>query len=353
MRKLSRRVVVAMSGGVDSSVAAALLLEQGYEVIGITMQIWPQEDKTGACCSLSAVEDARRVARQLQIPYYVSNFQDLFAQEVIADFCSEYQRGRTPNPCIRCNEKIKFRALLKRALELDAEFLATGHYVRIKQKGDRFLLYRARDEHKDQSYVLAGLRQEQLRHLLFPLGELTKDETRALAEKYQLPVAHKAESQEICFVPNDDYRSFLKERISQKPGQIVDTAGQVLGEHSGIVNFTIGQRRNLGLGHTGQRYFVLEVDPQLNRVIVGKKEDLSSSSLLADNLNFIPLDELEAPLEVQAQIRYNAPRAPAVIIPQGRQVRVDFAIPQSAITPGQAVVFYQDQLVVGGGTIKN
>jgi tRNA-specific 2-thiouridylase len=339
-----------MSGGVDSSVAAALLLEQGYEVIGITMQIWPQ-DREGACCSLSAVDDARRVANKLGIPYYVSNFQDLFAKEVIADFCSEYQRGRTPNPCIRCNEKIKFSALLKRALELDADYLATGHYVQLKKEGERHLLYRARDQHKDQSYVLAGLRQEQLKYLLFPLGTLTKDQTRTLAEKYELPVAHKAESQEICFVPNDDYRAFLKERIPQQRGEIVDTTGQVLGNHSGIVNFTIGQRRNLGLGHTGQRYFVLELDPKLNRVIVGKREELFRFSLLADNLNFIPFDELAEPLALQAQVRYNAPRSPAVLIPQGNQVRVDFELPQSAITPGQAVVFYQGELVVGGGTI--
>ncbi len=340
-----------MSGGVDSSVAAALLLEQGYEVIGVTMQIWPQPDKEGTCCSLSAVEDARRVATKLGIPYYVLNFQDLFAQEVIADFCAEYQRGRTPNPCIRCNEKIKFSALLHRARELDAAYLATGHYVRAKKQGDRYLLYAARDSHKDQSYVLYGLRQEQLRRLLFPLGELHKTQTRALAEKYGLAVAQKAESQEICFVPDNDYRAFLRGRIRQRPGEIVDTAGKVLGRHQGIANFTIGQRRNLGLGDMGRRYFVVEVDPALNRVIVGQKTDLYRSGLLAADLNFIPFSELTSSLSVQAQIRYNAPRTPAVIFPQDSQVRVDFASPQAAVTPGQAVVFYQGELVVGGGTI--
>lgn len=340
-----------MSGGVDSSVAAALLLEQGYEVIGVTMQIWPQPDKEGACCSLSAVEDARRVAAKLDIPYYVLNFQDLFEKEVIENFCSEYQRGRTPNPCIRCNEKIKFEALLTRARQLDAAYLATGHYARVQKANDRYLLYRALDPQKDQSYVLYGLRQEQLRHLLFPLGELSKAQTRAIAAQYHLPVAQKAESQEICFVPDDDYRAFLSQRLEQKPGEIVDSTGRVLGHHSGIANFTIGQRRNLGLGNTGRRYYVLRLDPERNQVVVGEKEELYQKSLIAEDLNFIPFPALTEPLQVEAQIRYNAPRTPALITPKGSQVQVDFASPQPAITPGQAVVFYQGDLVVGGGTI--
>ncbi|MCL4458903.1 MAG: tRNA 2-thiouridine(34) synthase MnmA [Chloroflexi bacterium] len=350
-----------MSGGVDSSVAAALLKEKGYEVIGITLNIWPKEetaDKAGrldACCSLAAVEDARRVADRLSIPHYVLNFREIFATKVIADFCQEYARGRTPNPCIRCNQYIKFEALLHRAKELGADFVATGHYARAErdQRQGRYLLLRGIDQKKDQSYFLYTLTQEQLAHTLLPVGELTKTRTRQLAAQFDLPVAQKMESQEICFVPDNDYGTFLLDYIPEaiEPGPILDQQGNVLGQHRGLVFYTVGQRRGIGLA-TAQPLYVLRLDPNRNALIVGREDELYANELVASEVNLIAQLALSEPQLVQAKIRYRTPVAEAIIRPLDlTTVHVHFKEPQRAITPGQAVVFYDGDVVIGGGAI--
>lgn len=367
MRAMARaRVVVAMSGGVDSSVAAALLVEQGYEVIGVTMQLWPEEDaleeaRRGGCCSLAAVEDARRVAAALGIPYYVLNVRAAFAERVIRPFVEEYVRGRTPNPCIACNRLVKFDLLLRRARELDAAYLATGHYARIRRDArGRYLLARAADRRKDQSYVLYGMTQEQLARVLFPVGELTKGEVRRRAARLGLPVAAKAESQEICFLPPGRHGPFVAARAPGRvrPGPILDRAGRVLGTHRGLPFYTVGQRRGLGLGGGPPRY-VVALDPARNAVIVGAREEALAAGLEAEDVNLIALDWTElaarpAGLAVTVQVRYRGPAVPAAVraLPgPGRRVRVDFALPVAAVAPGQAAVFYDRDLVVGGGTI--
>lgn len=355
------RVVVAMSGGVDSSVAAALLKEQGYDVIGITMQIWPksQEDpgqeKPGGCCSLSAVDDARAVAHDLGIPYYVVNLRQTFEREVIEYFCREYAAGRTPNPCIVCNHRLKFSSLLEKALALEAQYVATGHYARVRYDAGRgrFVLLRAVDRKKDQSYALYGLNQYQLSHTLFPLGDLTKEETRHLAEQLNLPVAAKPESQEICFVPDDDYRGFLRTRIPGKirPGPFLDGAGNVLGTHQGLPFYTIGQHRRLGLSAPG-RLYVTGLDPERNAVILGPLEDLFRTELRASAVNWVSIAPPERPLEAEVRVRYNGPLTVAELYPENDgDLTVRFREPVRAITPGQAAVFYRGDEVLGGGTI--
>ena len=356
------RVVVAMSGGVDSSVTAALLLEQGYEVIGMTMQIWPREGDAAweeghrTCCSLSAVDDARRVADKLGIPFYVTNLRAVFQERIIDYFTAEYARGRTPNPCVACNHYIKFDALLDRALALDAHYLATGHYARVEYDPERgrYLIRKGRDGHKDQSYVLYGLTQKQLSHTLLPLGELTKEETRRLAQDLGLKVATKPDSQEICFVPNNDYRSFLRERIPGqiKPGPFLDTEGNVLGTHAGLPYYTLGQRRGLGLT-APEPLYVIDIDTERNAVIVGTRDKLYRQELVAEDVNFVAVPGLAEPLAVTAMIRYNAPEVRAEISPlPGDEVLVRFENPVRAPTPGQSVVFYQEDVVIGGGIIK-
>ncbi len=357
------RIVVAMSGGVDSSVTAALLKQQGHDVIGVTLNVWPDQPidavtRTKACCGLSAVDDARRVADLLGIPYYVLNFRELFREFVIADFVREYTRGRTPNPCVRCNQHVKFRPVLQRAAALGADYIATGHYVRRDwdpQTG-RYRLRKAVDTTKDQSYVLFPMRQEELARTLFPLGEYTKAETRRLAEAFGLPVARKPESMEICFIPDHRYGRYVQEQAPERvvPGPIIDTQGRYRGEHPGIIYFTIGQRKGLGLA-SDEPLYVVDIDPERNVLIVGSESDLLHTELIADGLNLVALPALEGPVRCRARIRYRMEEAPATVLPAPEHgedaVRVIFDAPQRAITPGQAVVFYDGDVLLGGATI--
>lgn len=356
---MAARVIVAMSGGVDSSVAAALLAREGFAVIGVTLNVWPRlaadEQREDACCSLAAVDDARRVCDRLGVPHYTLNFREVFERTVIADFAAEYARGRTPNPCLRCNEHVKFDELLRRALAMDADYIATGHYavVRYDEARGRYLLGRGVDEGKDQSYALYTLTQDQLAHVLLPLGRLRKEQTREIAARLQLPVALKPDSQEICFVPDGDYAAFLRRHtgVEPVPGDFVDTSGRVLGRHRGLIHYTVGQRRGLGLA-TGAPLYVVALDPARNQVIVGAEADLMADWVVADAVNLIAEARLDRPLAVEARIRYRAAlvAATAQVGSDGYLV-VRFAAPQRAPAPGQAVVLYQDDLVVGGGTI--
>jgi len=355
------RVIVGMSGGVDSSVAAYILKKQGYEVIGVTMQIWPDmadevREREGGCCSLSAVDDARRVANHLGIPYYVMNFKEVFEKKVIDYFVDEYLKGRTPNPCIACNRYIKFEEFLRKAHSLDAYYVATGHYAKIirDDKRGRFLLKRSADVGKDQTYVLYSMTQYQLQHTLMPLGDYTKDEIRNIAKEIGLTVAHKPDSQEICFVDDNDYGKFIEERQPNKikAGYFVDTEGNILGRHKGIVHYTIGQRKGLGIA-LGKPMYVVDIDAENDIVVLGENNDVFSREMIVEDLNYIMIDKLEKPLDVSVKIRYTAREAKATITPlNDGQVKVCFDEPQRAITPGQAAVFYDGDNVVGGGIIK-
>jgi tRNA-specific 2-thiouridylase len=356
------KVVVAMSGGVDSSVAAALLREEGYQVIGITMQVWPSdkrpdEVKFGGCCGIGAVEDAKKVAYRLGIPHYVVNFRDIFARRVIADFCQEYSLGRTPNPCIRCNQYLKFDALLAKARELGADFVATGHYARIEldEFTGTYLLKKGVDRQKDQSYFLYPITQEQLSRTLLPIGNYTKEKVRELASKLALPVADKPESQEICFIPDDDYASFLRKFIPQaaEPGPILDNQGNTLGRHRGILSYTVGQRKGLDI-YAAEPLYVIAIEPERNAIIVGTREQVLGRELVASGLNWIAINRLAEPIDVKARIRYRHTEAEATVTPLDEgNVYVKFGEPQMAITPGQAVVFYDGDTVTGGGTIES
>jgi len=355
-----QRIVVAMSGGVDSSVAAALLKEQGHEVIGMTMQIWdyskftaPDGKTFGTCCSLDDVYDARRVAEQIGIPFYVINFEDAFQQAVIDRFCDDYFSGRTPNPCVLCNQVLKFERLLHKARELQADALVTGHYAQIERTDDRYHLRKGVDAGKDQTYFLYTLTQEQMAMVRFPLGGMTKEEVRGHASRLGLRVAEKAESQDICFVPDGDYVRFLEEErgSGQLDGEIVHVDGQVLGHHEGTYRYTIGQRRGLGLSWPEPLY-VVGVDVENRRVIVGEKHYLATRGLEVCEVNWL-IPEPEGDLRAACRIRYRHHEVPATITPlRDGSTRVVFDEPQAGVTPGQAAVFYAGDEVLGGGWIR-
>ena len=357
------KVAVAMSGGVDSSVAAVMLKEAGYEVFGVTMHIWPprgqgfKSGESGGHPGQEAVPEAKKIAHRLGIPHHVMDLRDVFTEKVVADFCCEYSLGRTPNPCIRCNKHVKFGALLTGAVDLGADLLATGHYARIEKdeaKG-RHLLLKGVDRSKDQSYVLAMLGQEQLGRILMPLGDLTKAMVNQRAKEQGLTAEHKAESQEICFIPDGDYGGFLKDYIPEafRPGPILDREGNVLGEHHGIPFYTIGQRKGFGMA-SGEPLYVSRIDAERNAVIVGGKEEACGDELIASHVNWVSADPPQHPLDLKARIRYRHREADAVVtpLPKKEAVHVKFRQPQMAITPGQAVVFYDGDMVVGGGTIE-
>jgi tRNA-specific 2-thiouridylase len=352
------RIVVAMSGGVDSSVAAALLAEQGHDVIGLSMQLYDQSEgqtSFGSCCSLDDLHDARRVAAAINVPHYILNFEKQFNDQVISNFVSEYAAGRTPLPCAHCNGDLKFATLAERARGFGADAVATGHYARVERGGDgRRVLRRGADPAKDQSYFLFSLTQEQLAGALFPVGDLPKDEVRAYARRRRLPVADKPDSQEICFIPDHDYRAFVTKRVPQaaREGAFVDEEGHVLGSHAGIHRFTVGQRKGLGLSSpTGVPMYVLALRPADQRVVVGPKASLEQTRLTASGVNWIAA-EPAATLRIAAQIRHHHQAAPAAVRSLGEaRAEVIFDQPQLAISPGQAVVFYDGDSVVGGGWI--
>jgi tRNA-specific 2-thiouridylase len=350
-----------MSGGVDSSVTAALMVEAGYDVIAITMRLGMHDtieiesDKPN-CCSLEGVEDARRVATQLRIPFYAVNYEEPFRQSIVDYFADEYLSGRTPSPCVICNQDLKFGKLLELATQLEVDYVATGHYARIEREPEtgRYTLRKGIDSRKDQSYFLFSLTQAQLSRALMPLGGYEKDEVREVARKYQLRTAEKPESQELCFIADDNYKRFLTDRIPEKlqAGDIVDQEGHVLGEHQGIPFYTVGQRKGLGISAKTPLY-VTELKVHDNTIVVGKNEDLLADKMQVEEVNLITLDELTEPIRAEVKIRYKDAGAPATITPlSGTEVEVKFDQPRRAVTPGQAAVFYDGDIVIGGGWIK-
>ena len=350
-----------MSGGVDSSTAAVLLKERGYDVIGVSMQtrkLWDQADAESDCPHpLDTIQQARAVADSLNISFFALNLVDEFEKHVIDYFISEYMNGRTPNPCVLCNQKLKFGAIMRKSLELEADYLATGHHARIAwdDSRKRHLLLKGMDSHKDQSYFLFTLKQEVMKRLIFPIGDFEKSDVRKMAGKLGLGVADKKESQEICFITDNDYRGFIAKRMGKaasRVGNIVNKEGEILGKHDGIHMFTIGQRRGVGVP-ASHPYYVLGFDLENNSVIVGKDEDLLCNGLIAEKLNWISISGLDSEIKVSFKIRYRYKEAPATIVPlENGEVLVGFCTPQAAVTPGQAIVFYDGDTVVGGGWIK-
>lgn len=356
-----QKVVVGMSGGVDSSVAAFLLKEQGYDVVGVTMRLWQEEAdvmETGKeCCSLSAVEDAKRVAEQIGIPHYVMNFSEDFKTHVVDYFVGEYLKGRTPNPCIACNRYVKWEALLHRSLEIGADYIATGHYARISQcENGRYAIANSVTSAKDQTYALYNLTQEQLKRTLMPVGAYTKDEIRQIAERIGLRVAAKPDSQEICFIPDNDYASFLERMAGErvpKPGNFVTKDGEFIAKHKGITHYTIGQRKGLNLS-MGKPVFVSKICPDTNEVVIGDSDDVFSTTLTASNMNYMAIEDFCDGEEFLTKIRYAHKGAMARLYHrEDGNVQFVFEEPQRAITPGQAVVFYKEAYVAGGGIIEH
>lgn len=362
MPKKGARVVVAMSGGVDSSVAAAWLKEMGYDVIGISLQLHDMatqvDNKFGTCCSLSDIQDARRVAEKAGFPFYVTDMESEFNESVIDDFVKEYLNGRTPNPCVKCNEKVKFHRLMDWALDLGADYLATGHYaqVRLNPETQKYELLRGEDSNKDQSYFLFTMRQEDLAHTFFPLGGLTKDKVRELAKKLGLAIANKPDSQEICFVQARSYKDFIEEQVPPemiRPGQMVDTSGKVVGEHSGLHQYTIGQRKRLGI-QSKEPLYVVAIHRDTNQVVVGPEEALLRDRCVAARVNWINDPGLDKNPKLMAKIRYRAKECPVEVTPLlDNRVEVKFDQPQKSVTPGQALVFYRENQCLGGGWIEN
>ncbi|PRR78925.1 tRNA-specific 2-thiouridylase MnmA [Clostridium liquoris] len=356
---MGKKVVLGMSGGVDSSVSAYLLQQQGYEVIGVTMQIWQSdeeyEEREGGCCSLSSVNDARRVAYKLGIPFYVMNFKEEFKEKVIKNFVEEYKKGRTPNPCIACNKYIKFDSFLKRAMNLGGDYIATGHYARIEENEQgRFIIKKGVDPRKDQSYVLYNFTQFQLKHTLMPCGGYNKNEIRSIAKDIGLNVYNKKDSQDICFIPDNDHGRFIKKEIGEeiKEGYFVDKSGTVLGTHKGIVYYTIGQRKGLGIALKKTMY-VVKIDAEKNQITLGGNEELFKKEFISRDLNFIPFDNLLSPMEVDVKVRYSNGSSKGLISPlENGKVKIQLYNPHRAITKGQSVVFYSGEVLVGGGIIE-
>jgi len=349
----SEKVLVAMSGGVDSSMAAALLQGE-YEVVGVMMRLWAPEGVTNRCCSPEAAEDARHVCQILGIPFYLLNFEEEFKRHVVDYFEREYAQGRTPNPCLECNRHLKFGLLLRKALALGAAYLATGHYARVRQTNGRYQLLKGVDKAKDQSYALYMLGQEELAHLLFPLGDHTKEEVRSLAREMRLLVADKAESQELCFIPKAGYGQFLRgyRGLESLPGPIMDLAGNTLGEHKGLPYYTIGQRRGLGIA-APEPLYVSRIDLEHNILVVGRASDLRCEGLLARDTTYVSGEMPPEPMGVTAKIRYKAEEAQALLNPLGAgRAKLSFLEPQKGVAPGQGVVFYQGEVVMGGGIIE-
>ena len=356
----SKKVVIGMSGGVDSSVAAWLLKQQGYDVIGVTMQIWQEEDdeiveENGGCCGLSAVDDARRVAERIGIPYYVMNFREVFREKVIDNFVSEYEKGRTPNPCIVCNRYVKWEALLEKALALGADYIATGHYARVVHlPNGRYAIEKAAFDRKDQTYALYNLNQHQLAHTLMPVGAYDKSEVRRIAGEIGLSVANKMDSQDICFVSDGNYQAFIEDYTGKKlpEGDFVDKNGKVLGHHRGIGAYTIGQRKGLNLA-MGHPVFVTEIRPEANEVVIGEAEDVMTDHLTCSHINYMSIPDLTEERRVFAKIRYSHPGEWCRIRKAGEdRIFCEFEKPVRAVTPGQAVVFYDGEYVLGGGSIE-